>query len=354
MRLLVITYELDRTSNVLAWQADVVAALAKHCEFILAVTSNLGQFEPPDNVKVLQIPIRPYGIPQKLGGHWLVNFDIYQLCRKYCIQAAFVHMASDWVYILAPTFRLLGMPVLFWYAHGTVTQRLKVAHRLADKVVTSTPEGFRIPSSKTHVIGQGVDTGLFDVTERLPKRSEILYVGRVSPRKRVDLLIEVMACLVELSPDAMLLLRIVGPQLTSLDHTFCQRVQDQIRDLALSDRVTLVGPLPQAAIVRLYQSAFLHLNLSQTGSMDKTVVEALSCGCPVLTSNEAFFDMLSEYPDFLLSSDDPSIIAKSVLRIYKKQATYDPQALRSLVIGHHDLNGYTEKIYGLLDELIKP
>jgi glycosyltransferase involved in cell wall biosynthesis len=40
-----------------------------------------------------------------------------------------------------------------------------------------------------------------------------------------------------------------------------------------------------------YRRASLFINLSTTGSLDKAVLEALACECPVITTNEAFRDL---------------------------------------------------------------
>ena len=45
---------------------------------------------------------------------------------------------------------------------------------------------------------------------------------------------------------------------------------------------TVVSQRAMGELPAIYGSAFLHLNLSQTGSMDKTILESLACGCPTL------------------------------------------------------------------------
>ena len=85
--------------------------------------------------------------------------------------------------------------------------------------------------------------------------------------------------------------------------------------------------------------------------MDKTVLEALACGCPALTSNEAFRELLAGYPEFLLHDPRPVAIADAVLDLHRRRDAYDRAALRRLVVGRHDLDGYVEKVRANLEEL---
>jgi glycosyltransferase involved in cell wall biosynthesis len=206
-----------------------------------------------------------------------MNIPVWRWCASERFDAVFVHMSADWAYRLAPCWRQFGLPVLLWYAHGTVTNRLRKAHEQAACVVTSTPEGFRIPSSKVRVIGQGIDTDLFTPPASRPDNATIVAVGRVSRRKSVDLMLDTLAWLKANAPQYPFNLRIIGPTLTRDDSAYAVELADTVerRDLA----VTFEGPRAMGELPAVYGSAFLHLNLSQTGSMDKTILESLACGC---------------------------------------------------------------------------
>jgi len=352
MRILIINYEMNEDSGVLAWQARVARELASHSEFVVVLTERLDRFEPPPNMYIEALTPRPLGLPRRFGSALLLNWQAFRLCRRYRIDACFIHMASDWAYYLYPTFRLCGIPVLLWYAHGTVTPRLRLAHACASRVVTSTPEGFRIPSPKVRVIGQGVDTELFrPPEERAELCNDLITISRVSRRKRIDLLLSVMDVLRGIPGAPGLRLRVIGPLLTPDDLTYDAALRARVWRTGLQDWVEFVGFVPQEYIPTFYRSAFLHINVSQTGSMDKTVLEALACGCPVLTSNEAFREMLADYPEFIIRDERPEAIAEQVLSLYARREQYDPAQLRMLVVGKHDLPSYIQRLLVQLREL---
>jgi len=352
MRILIVNYEMDEDSRVLAWQARVAQEMAWHCEFVAVLTEKLGRFEPPPNMHVETFAPRPLGLPRRFGTALLLSGQAFRLCRRYQIDACFIHMAADWAYYLYPAFRLCDIPVLLWYAHGTVTPRLRLAHACVSRVVTSTPEGFRIPSRKVRVIGQGVDTELFCPPDQYQEpRRDLITVSRVSRRKRIDLLLSVMDCLRRISGAPSLRLRVIGPLLTTDDLTYDLELRKRVWKMGLQDWVEFVGFVPQEYTPAFYRSAFLHINVSQTGSMDKTVLEALACGCLVLTSNEAFREMLAEYPEFILSDERPEAVAEQVLELYTSCNQYDPVKLRSLVVGKHDVQSYVQRLLAQLRDI---
>lgn len=351
MRLLIINFVMDDADSVLAWQADVARRLAQRCERVFVLTHRAGQYESVGNMQVESFVPRPWGVPARVGGQWFYNLNILQLCRQQGINACFVHMAHEWAVRLSPAFWLKRVPVMLWYAHGSVTRSLHRALHCVDRVVTSTVDGFRIPSPKVRVIGQGINLERFSPPRFADSRNTILYVGRVSRRKRITLLIDVMHELKSRFDQRELRLQIVGPTLTDDDRDYCQEICRQIRQYGLQDDVDLVGPVHQSQIPGLYRDAFLHLNVSQTGSLDKTILESLACGCPVISSNEACFEVLQEYPECIVRDDRPESIARQVLDVQQNAARYDTTSLRHLLVGRHDIDSYVQKLHHELQEL---
>jgi glycosyltransferase involved in cell wall biosynthesis len=344
VRILLVNFEMDEDSGVLAWQANVARELADRCELVVVLTRKAGRFATAPNMRVETLPRRRAALDLP-GWVFRANAQALRLCREHRVDACFVHMAMDWAYLLWPSLRLLGIPTLLWYAHGTVSARLRLAHLCATRVVTSTPEGFRLPSRKLRVIGQGVDSALFRPPPRDGSpRNELLTVSRVSRRKRIDLLLAVMQHLREDRPDLDLRLRVVGPLLTLDDLRYDGELRARVWHLGLQDRVELSGFVPQEYTPAFYRRAFLHVNVSETGSLDKTVVEALACGCPVLTSNPAFRSLLSDYPEFVISDQSPPAIAAQVAALYESRDRYDPASLRALVVGRHDVGSYATRV----------
>ena len=358
LRVLVINFTLDRQSPVLAWQASVAVELSRRVASVHVITEWLGDFEAGERLTFDAIPHRPFGVPRRLGSLWLMLPRVVAAIERFRPDACFVHMAHQWCYRIGPYLRARGVPVLLWYAHGSVPWHLNLATTFASRVVTSTPEGFRIDTPKKRVIGQAIDTGLFVIPPDRAPRRELVTVGRVSRRKRVMLLVEMMSAIVRRPGLASARLVIVGPKLTADDHAYRAELDARITELGLSGNVAFTGPMAQAETALLYRTAALHLNVSETGSMDKTVMEALACGCPVLTSNEAFFSELADWPQMLMRDPTSEGLAERVAAVLdgasaQNASAQNAERLRNIVRGRHDLDGYADRIVAELEALVQ-
>ncbi len=344
MRVLVVNYEMDDDSPVLAWQAQVVSELARRSDRVAVLTERRGRHHSPSNVRVDELP-RP-AFPPVLARRAAALRHTVRLCRDERVQAVFVHMAHRQAYRLFPALRALRLPVLLWYAHGSASWHLRLAHLAVDRVVSSTPEGFPLRSAKAHFIGQGVDTELFALRPVSGDRHALVAVGRVSRRKRLDLLLSVMEHL----RGGGLRLRIVGGPLTEDDRAYEAALRRRAADRGLP--VEFTGFVPLHRLPAVYGSAALQLHVSATDSMDKAVLEALATGCPTLTSNPAFRELLRPHPALVIEDDRPEAIAGRVRAVLADPEALDPGRLRGLVVGRHDLGSYAARVLSHLEALV--
>jgi glycosyltransferase involved in cell wall biosynthesis len=221
------------------------------------------------------------------------------------------------------------------------------------RIVSASRESCRVAPEKLHAIGHGIDTELFRPQPRTPQADDLLYVGRISSRKRQDLLIDALAVLRDKHPDLPVRLRLVGPPLTAADRDFEKRLRSRVWDEDLADRVRFEGFVPMRHMPRLYPGAFAQINVSQTNSVDKGVLEALACGVPVLTSNLAFFPMLNHagLDELMIHDERPTAIAEQIIAVYKNRDQYPPERLRNLIVGHNDLQSFTQRVLTHLREI---
>jgi len=114
-----------------------------------------------------------------------------------------------------------------------------------------------------------------DAEEREP--GLILYAGQLIDRKRIDVLIEAMS---QLEPEmkARTTLEIVGdgPMLESL------------KGLAAASgaQIRFVGRLSHQALLDRMKACSIYAQASELEGHPKTILEALSCGAPVIVSNK--------------------------------------------------------------------
>ena len=101
------------------------------------------------------------------------------------------------------------------------------------------------------------------------------------------------------------------------------------------------GAIPNRILPTELARATVFINMSRTGSLDKAVLEAMALGIPILTSNEAFRDILEEDAALLLFPEgDAQALADKVrviqtLRAPERKALVE--RLRGIVVKKHNL-----------------
>jgi hypothetical protein len=164
MKLLIVAQVIDKNHPILGFFHRWVEEFAKHCEHIHIICLQKGVFDFPANVTVHSL-----GKEEERGKLvYLLRFYslIWKLRHDY--DQVFVHMNQIYVILGAPLWRTWSKKVGLWYAHGAVSYSLKVAVRLANIVFTSTEEGLRIATPKKVIVGQGIDTAIFQTVTKSP------------------------------------------------------------------------------------------------------------------------------------------------------------------------------------------
>ena len=135
---------------------------------------------------------------------------------------------------------------------------------------------FGVPAERIHVVPYPIDLRRFTVGE-VPNgvTRRVLCVGRLDPRKRVDLLVDAVAILAGRRNDFSV--EVIGrdgylPGWSSF-------VQQAGRHLPIA----YTGALPQAQIIDRLRNADVVVQPSEQEEFGHAVAEALACGVPVVT-----------------------------------------------------------------------
>lgn len=338
MRLVMITRKVDAADALAGFAHQWVTALANRLDRLYVIT-----WQPsavvglPDNVTLISLP------KHKLLKCLLLTFHTIKLVSK--TDGLFCHMNPEYTILAAPWFRLVRKQVVIWYTHRAVTWRLRIAAVLASKILTASMESFRLKSKKVIVVGHGINTEFFvpptDTQSRLSKKC--LTIGRLSPTKQYELMVEAIALLQQ--QEEGISLDIIGDIGLPNQVAYRDALINLVTTRELGSRITFLGPIAHREIVPFLQQANVFINLSATGSLDKAVLEAMACGCLVLTSNPAFRPILPEI--FFINDTSVPSIARSLTTIFNlsvEQGQIYRHQLREIVVQHHNLQRLAEQI----------
>lgn len=312
MRLLIITQRVDLADSDLGFFHRWLEEFAKNCEQVTVIAQFVGEHHLPSNVRVLSLgKERGFSKSRQL-------FNFYRALWREVrgADAVFVHMIPLWVVLGWPLYKIFHKKVYLWYVHRSVTPLLRLAEKIVVKIFTASRESFRLPSEKVEIVGHGIDTEYF--TPRPELRADGVYrimtAGRISESKRLK---EMIVAIAELRKNFIvnkkLEFAIVGDTRAPADEQYLATLKDLILELKLEEVVKFYGGVPYDKIAAEYQKSDLFLNFSLTGSVDKAVLEAMSCGLPVLVANEAFFDILPE--ENILKILDMRIVAANMQKL---------------------------------------
>lgn len=143
------------------------------------------------------------------------------------------------------------------------------------------------------VIPMGADlTGLFTPGNEARAAHEFLFVGRLVPKKGIEVLIRALAIVARQNPQVRLHIVGDGPERVALEQL--------VGDLGLFGHIEFVGALPQTALPQAYRrcTALVFPSVVATDNdqegLGLVLVEALGCECPVICSKlEATRDVIT-------------------------------------------------------------
>jgi glycosyltransferase involved in cell wall biosynthesis len=354
VNVLLFNLKTDVADTTLGFTTSWINALARFSDRVVVVTLEVGDAPTADNVEVHTLA-RP-GFLSKARKLLAFYRVVGRLARDERIDVCFAHMTPLLAILFAPLARFHRIPILLWYAHGSTSLQLRLAHRLVDRCVTSTPAGFPIASRKLFVLGQGIDTDRFVPPDPRPPEYDrtLLSIARTTPRKRTHEIVDAVAILHKERPGAVRLVAVGGP-VTREDRGYEDRLRDQIRDLGLEDAVELEGAVPFHRVADVYRLGSVLVNVSETGSLDKAILEAMASGCIPVSRNRSFAVIAREEGlGWLVPAEGSDALAayiRQVLDLPEGERESLRSQLRSIVVLNHSLDVLSDRIAGHLREL---
>lgn len=338
MKLLIVTQKMDINDPILGFFHRWVEEFAKHFEFIIVICLYKGEHTLPPNVRVLSLG-KEDGVSRL---KYLTRFYKYIWTERNNYNAVFVHMNQIYVILGGIFWRLFKKRVALWYTHKNVTISLRIAAQLAHTIFTASRESFRLPNKKVRVVGHGIDVEHFLFKEHKfdhDRKLKVLTIGRISPAKDYETLINAIDIVVKQFPDIHL--DIIGSVVLSSQKKYLESLREKVEKKQLNSAVTFQGAVSHCNIVSLLHGSDLFINMSHTGSLDKAVLEAMAAGVPVLTSNEAFKDILG-HEKLIFRSGDPLHLAQKIKAIALHELNPDTKKLRRMIEEKHNLKSLTE------------
>ena len=197
-------------------------------------------------------------------------------------------------------------------------------------------------------IPQGVDCSLFRGADRKPGADgwQLLYVGRFDPRKGVGVLLDAMHEIRRERDDVRLRL-VGGSPVSGAAADFAELAR------GLEDCVEFVDEKSHGEIPALMAASDLFVLPSFYDSFGIVLVEAMSCGLPVVATRcGGPEDIVEEGTGILVPVGDAAALARGILTALREYGDFDRGEIRRRVEERYDYRGVAKRIYGVYEEVL--
>lgn len=337
-KLLIITQVVDKNHPILGFFHRWLEEFAKHAETVHVIALEVGTHSLPTNVTIHSLG-KEEG-KSRLKYLWRFYRTIFTLRQEY--DYVFVHMNQVYVILGGLLWRLWGKRIGLWYVHGTTSVSLRLALPLTHKVFSVTQGSFPLSTKKLVATGHGIDTDLLK-PETHEKQFDFITVGRVTPSKNLETLIELFATIATPVPYTLV---IVGPFSSPIDAQYQRQLATLVAQKGLTSNITFCGGITHDELVPLLQRSRVFLHTARNGGLDKAVLEAMSVGLPVVTM-AVINSTLPLSGGYVTTADDFVRQARAMVQL-STSPILDSED-RRFVVANHSIKALIPKILTVYD-----
>ena len=188
--------------------------------------------------------------------------------------------------------------------------------------------------------------GTFRAQSRIaPEERIILFVGRLIPRKGVDLLIAAFAEVCSVGGQLV----VAGPE---GERGYLRRLQELAKARGVAERVHFVGPLFGEQKLAAMRDSDLFVLPSEYENFANSVAEAIACGIPAIVTDRCGISEFVEGKAGLVIPRTPSALADALRRLLSDHSLYARfQSRCPEVAANLDWDALLRPMVGLYEEL---
>lgn len=215
-------------------------------------------------------------------------------------------------------------------------------------------------SNDTRVIPTGIELEIFNpknysiddintLKEKLgikPNQFVFLYLGRVSPEKKIPTLLSAYAKACKDNDDAVFLLVGGGPDL--------KNIKNQAKELGIDKHIIFTDIIPWEEIGIYYQLGDIFVNASQSETQGLTYIEALASSTPLLVQkDDCILNVIENFYNGIYFDGEEDLVLKM------KEMLKAPETLKKIKantlksVEQYSKESYAKKILSIYEEAIE-
>jgi len=179
------------------------------------------------------------------------------------------------------------------------------------------------------LLPNAIDTDFFisSSTQQVDSRLRLTVIGSLYKIKRVDLLLTAMKQVLAIYPNTQLNIGGNGPERTNLEFL--------AKTLQIENNVIFYGRLNRSEVRELYRETDVVVSSSDTETFGVTLIEAMSCGLPVISTRSGGPEgIVTKQTGILVERNNLKSLVDGILEMYENYKLYDHKVIRSYAVNH--------------------
>lgn len=340
INLLICTQKVDSNDSILGFFHDWLKEFSQHCNQLTVICLEKGNYNLPDNVKVLSLGKESGQSKLK----YILNFYKY-ICRyKKDYDTVLVHMNPEYICLGGWLWRIWQKKIGLWYMHKSVNFKLWLAEKFTHIIFSATKESFRLKTGKLKLTGHGINLNKFNYfSSDIDKNNlKLINSGRLSPVKKIENLVQFAHQLNQQKVNFTF--QIIG---NFSDQNYEDKIKNLIQKHELEEQIKFIGKVPNSQLNQYLQKADIFIHSSNTGSLDKSILEAMASGLICFTDNDSAQEIFKDNNLELLNYDNIEELDKKFIEFLDLDEEEQERIrikLKKLVENNHNLEKLIIKI----------
>ncbi|MEK7610595.1 MAG: glycosyltransferase family 4 protein [Patescibacteria group bacterium] len=346
-KLLILTQKVNRNDPILGFFCAWIRELSGEFQFVTVICLETGEYSPPSNVSVFSLG--------KKGGRssrlrYMIRFWKLIFSKRKNYDLVLVHMNQEYTLLGGFIWWAMRKPVYMWRNHHTGSWLTGLSSLFCRRVFYTSRSSYTARYRKSMQMPAGIDTDFFCRQATISKNPRsILFLGRLDPSKRLDILVEALREVSRYEKNLSVLLYGAPSDVSSL--RYVNNIKSRVQTYGLGDIFFFCGLVPNHETVNIYNASGIFVNLSPDGMFDKTIFEAMACETTVLVSNRHLCELFDARMCFSYGNSHELADKIRTLLLLDHQSIADfGRKLRRIVVDQHDLKLLTRQLAAVMSK----
>ena len=312
-KILVLNIATDSKNTSLGFAISWPNEFSKNYHEVDVITLNKGDTSPlNENINIYEINKNKSKLFAVSNFYKTINL----LTKKNNYEFCFSHMSAIMMLASYPILIMRKLKSIFWYTHAgpkNLFNKLILfkATLFVSKIITASENSFPLKSKKVTPIGHAIDYKTFYKKIDSFSKKDFAIVSRISKSKNIEESIE--GFLNSNASESGSILIIGGP-LTNEDEDYYEYLLNIYKE---HKNVSFIGPVAHSELVNYLKNVSFHINNTDKGFYDKSVLETSVNGIINLYKNIDYDKNIpSKYQENLKFDGSPSDLSNKISSVF--------------------------------------